>query len=72
MAVTVADCQLEAALPTEVDIEQRDIRLQLGGLLQGLSTGRRHADDQEPLAFQQATGGSPDRRRRLRQAPRGG
>jgi hypothetical protein len=49
--------QLQAALAAEVDVQQRDVRPQLRGPLKRLGTGRRHADDHDPLALQQAPGG---------------
>jgi hypothetical protein len=54
--------EVKAALSTEVDAQQGDVRPQLDGLLEGLSTGRRDADDHDPLAFQQAAGGVQEAR----------
>src|SRR6476660_3279438 len=53
---------VETTLRTKVDVEQRDVGPQLGGSLDGLSTGRRHADNHHPLTFQQATSGSQEPR----------
>jgi len=57
-----ADRIHRVAIATEVDVEQGDVRPQLGGLLKGLGTGRRDADDRGPLAFQQAAGGVQEAR----------
>ena len=48
---------VKTALPTKVNVEQRDVGPQLGRPLDSLSSTRRHADNHHPLAFQQATSG---------------
>jgi hypothetical protein len=40
----------------EVDVDQRDVRRQLGGVPQRLVAAGRHGDHVQPFAFQQATG----------------
>jgi len=52
--------QLEAALPTEVDVHEHDVRAQICRLPQRLGAGRRHPGHGDPLLLEEAAGGSEE------------
>jgi hypothetical protein len=52
--------QLQAALATQVDVEQGDVRSQLPGPLERVGAVGGHTHDRDALAFQEAAGGVQD------------
>ncbi len=47
--------EIQAALAAEVDVDQRDVWMELLDASQRLGTARRHAYDRDPLKFQEAS-----------------
>jgi hypothetical protein len=48
---------VEPAFASEVDVDQRDVRLEFPAALDGFGRRGGHADDRDALALEDATGG---------------
>jgi len=52
--------QVEAALTAQVDVDQRHIGHEVGGLPDGVGDAHGHAHDGQPLALEQVTSGGEE------------